>query len=201
MAAERGAPKSWHGVHKALSDPLRIEIVEALWETPRSAGALAEFLGLPADRLYYHLGQLERAGLIEVAEYRRLPRGKVERVYAPAQVEPPGDAADPAEMVAFLGAVLDATRADIAAAFRAKEDGRRREVDVHRSAVRLTESALTELHGRVDELVRAFVETATAAQDAEPAGGAEDGAVWTRLLVAVVDLQDRAPTTEGRGTP
>jgi DNA-binding transcriptional ArsR family regulator len=182
-------------VHKALADPLRIQIVEALWETPRSAGGLAEFLGLPADRLYYHLGQLERAGLIEVTEYRRLPRGKVARVYAPAQVEPPGDAADPAEMVAFLGAVLDATRADVTAAFRAKEDGHRREVDVHRSAVRLTEAALAELHGKVDELVRSFVETATAAGDAED----EAGAVWTRLLVAVVDLQDRAPT-EGRGT-
>jgi len=32
-------PKAWHGVHKALADPLRIRLVEWLMERPRSAGA------------------------------------------------------------------------------------------------------------------------------------------------------------------
>ncbi|MFF7311606.1 helix-turn-helix domain-containing protein [Streptomyces sp. NPDC008137] len=50
---------------------------------PQSARELADRADLPADRLYYHLGQLERAGLIEIAEYRPLARGKVERVHAP----------------------------------------------------------------------------------------------------------------------
>jgi DNA-binding transcriptional ArsR family regulator len=190
MPDGRAEPKHWHRVHKALADPLRIRLVEVLWETPRSAAELAECFSLPADRLYYHLGQLERAGLIEVVEYRRLPRGKVERVYAPAQIEPPGDAADAEEMVAFLGSVLDATRADIAAAYRAKQEGRRREVDVHRGAVRLTEHALAELRGRIEELVRTYTE-----KPDQPA----DDAIWTRLLVAVVDLQDRPPT-ERKGT-
>lgn len=82
-------PPRWRGVHKALADPLRIRLLEALWETPQSARELADRADLPADRLYYHLGQLERAGLIEIAEYRPLARGKVERVYAPAVTEPP----------------------------------------------------------------------------------------------------------------
>jgi DNA-binding transcriptional ArsR family regulator len=197
MADGRREAKAWHGVHKALADPLRINVVEALWESPRSASELAEFLGLPADRLYYHLGQLERAGLIEVVEYRRLPRGKVERVYAPAQVEPPGDAADPEELVAFLGAVLDATRADVTTAFRAKQDGRRREVDVYRGAVRLTEHARSELYAGIEQLIRTYTQTSD--ETAALQDSAEEGAVWTRLLVAVVDLQDRAPTTEARG--
>lgn len=179
-------PKRWQGVHKALADPLRIRIVETLWETPRSAGELAEYLGVPADRLYYHLRQLEQAGLIEVAEYRRLARGKVERIYAPAEVEPPGDTADADEMIAFLGSMLEATRADITAAYRAEQDGRRREVDLHRGAMRLTEHARRELQDRIDQLVRAY------ATPAEP----DEGAVWTRLLVALVDLQDRPPETE-----
>src|SRR6516165_73712 len=68
--------KSWHRVHKALADPLRIRLLEWLFEAPRSARQLANCAGLPADRLYYHLGQLEQAGLIEIAEYRRLARGK-----------------------------------------------------------------------------------------------------------------------------
>ena len=86
--ARAAPPKAWHGAHKALADPLRIRLVEWLMERPRSARELAGCVGLPADRLYYHRGQLEQAGLIEVAEYRRLARGKAERVYAPAQAEP-----------------------------------------------------------------------------------------------------------------
>lgn len=174
-------------MHKALADPLRIQIVEALWEKPRSARDVADCLGLPADRLYYHLAQLEQAGLVEVAEYRRLSRGKVERVYGPAEIEPPGDAADPEEMVAFLGSMLDATRADIAAAYRAKQDGRRREVDLYRGAARLTERALTELRGQIQQVVETYAEST----DNESATGGEDGAAWTRLVVAVVDLQNR----------
>lgn len=185
-------PKRWRGVHKALADPLRVRIVEALWVTPRSARELAENLGLPADRLYYHLGQLEHAKLIEVAEYRRLARGKVERVYAPAAIEPPGDTADPEEMVAFLGSMLDATRADITAAFRAKQDGRRREVDLHRSTLRLTEHALIELRGQIEDLLRSYADACAEAQ------AADTNAVWTRLLVTVVDLQDRPDTTDGK---
>jgi DNA-binding transcriptional ArsR family regulator len=197
----RAARRQWHGVHKALADPLRIRLVEALWETPRSARELATCLGLPADRLYYHLGQLEDAGLVEVSGYRRLARGKVERVYAPAAVEPPGDAASPEEMVAFLGSVLEATRADIAAAYQAKQDGRRREVEVHRGAVRLTEQGLAELRGHIAQLAAKFGDpgdgSADGAGGAEAGGAAEgraeDGGVWARVVFAAVDLQDRPP--------
>jgi len=121
-------------------------------EPPRSARELADCAGLPADRLYYHLGQLEQAGLIEVAEYRRLARGKAERVYAPAQAEPSGDDASPQETAAFLGSVLEATAMDITAAFQAKQRGRRREVDVTRGALRLTGEALAELRGHLAQI-------------------------------------------------
>lgn len=192
MAQRRTEPKRWHRVHKALADPLRIQMVEALWEKPRSVREVAGCLGLPADRLYYHLAQLEQAGLVEIVEYRRLSRGKVERVYAPVEVEPPADAADPEEMVAFLGSVLDATRADIASAYRAKQDGRRREVDLYRGAVRLTEHALTALRGEIQRLVATYAEGTDAESTTESQTvEAADGAVWTRLMVAVVDLENR----------
>jgi len=124
-----------------------VRLLEWLIEAPRSARQLADCAGLPADRLYYHLGQLEQAGLIEVAQYRRLVRGRVERVYAPAKTEPPGDDADPEETAAFLRSVLEATAMDITAAFQARQAGRRREVDLHRGALRLTDQALAELRG------------------------------------------------------
>jgi DNA-binding transcriptional ArsR family regulator len=165
-------------MHKALADPLRIRLLEWLWERPRSARELAECSGLAADRLYYHLGQLERAGLIEITEHRPLPRGKVERVYAPAVVEPPTDAAGPEEMAAFLGSMLDATRADINAAYRAKQAGQRREVELLRGTLRLDEAGLAELRAHIERLKSRCGET-------------DDPGVWTRIVVALVDLQDR----------
>lgn len=185
-ASRAGTPtRRWSGMHRALADPLRVQLLEALWETPRSARELARCAGLPADRLYYHLAQLQEAGLIEISEYRPLPRGKVERVYAPAVIEPPADATTPEEMVAFLGSMLDATRADIAAAYRAKEAGRRREVTLHRGAVRLTDEGLARLHGQLEELAEQF-------SDCEADGS------WTRVLIAVVDLEDRADVSAER---
>lgn len=176
--ARGGRPKAWHGVHQALADPLRIRLVEWLMERPRSARELAECAGLPADRLYYHLGQLEQAGLIQVAEYRRLARGKAERVYAPAETEPPGDDASPQETAAFLGSVLEATAMDITTAFQAKQAGRRREVDVTRGALRLTDEALAELRGHIAQIAARF---------AEP----EAEGTWARLVLVLADLQDR----------
>jgi DNA-binding transcriptional ArsR family regulator len=169
-------------VHKALADPLRIRLLEALSERPRSARELAECAGLPADRLYYHLGQLEHTGLIEVAEYRRVARGKVERVYAPAEVEPLGDGATPEETTRFLRSVLEATMMDIGAAFRARQEHRRREVNVYRGGLRLTDDALAELRDHIDQL-------------AARCGPEADG-TWTRVVLALVDLQDRPNTPD-----
>jgi DNA-binding transcriptional ArsR family regulator len=179
---------AWHGIHKALADPLRIQLVEWLSERPRSARELADCVGLPADRLYYHLGQLEQAGLIEVAEFRRLARGKAERVYAPVEAEPPGDDTSPQDTAAFLGSVLEATAMDITAAYQAKQAGRRREVDVTRGALRLTDEALAELRGHVTELAARFGE-------AEPEG------TWTRVVLVVADLQDRPAPGIPPGSP
>src|SRR5579863_2285029 len=172
-----GAPrKPWHGMHKALADPLRIRLLEWLFEAPRSARELAERAGLPADRLYYHLGQLQHAGLIEVTEYRPLARGKVERVYAPAQTEPPGDDADPEETAALLGSMLQATAMDITAACRARQAGGRREIDLHLGTLRLTDEALAELRGHIEQLAARF---------ADPGS---EGTV-TRVVLTLVDLQ------------
>ena len=181
-------PKGWHGVHKALADPLRIRLLEWLAEAPRSARQLADCAGLPADRLYYHLGQLEQAGLIEVTGYRRLGRGKAERIYARAETEPPGDDAGPEETAAFLGAVLQATTLDITAAYQARQAGRRREVDLHRGALRLTDQALAELRGHIEQLTARF---------ADPVA---DG-TWTRVVLALIDVQDRPDAEPPPGSP
>jgi len=187
--SEAGGPrKPWHEVHKALADPLRIRLLEWLAEEPQSARQLAGCAGMSADRLYYHLGQLEQAGLVEVASYRRLARGKAERVYARAETEPPGDDASPEETAAFLGSVLEATAMDITAAYQARQSGHRREVVLRRGALRLTDQALAELRDHIEQLAARF---------GDPGA---DG-TWTRAVLALVDVQDRPDADPPPGSP
>ena len=59
-------------------DATRLRLVRELVE-PDSAAGLAKRLGLPRQRLNYHLRELEAAGLLELVEERR--RGNcVERI-------------------------------------------------------------------------------------------------------------------------
>lgn len=83
----------------------------------------------------------------------------------------------------MLGATLEATRADITVASVAKETGERREVSLTRATVRLSEAELITLRERLLELVRQ-------AQDQS-----DDEGSWTRVVVTLVDLQDRGQST------
>lgn len=167
-------------VHRTLADPLRIRLLEALWLKPRSARELAGLEGLPTERLYYHLGQMEQAQLIRIAEYRPLPGGKVERVYAAATIEPPGDEATPEDRGRFLGAVLQATQADVTSACLAEEAGEERRMRVHRGALRLTSAQRDELEAHLIRLLE------------EAEHNQDDDGTWTRVVVTMVDLQDRS---------
>ncbi len=55
---------------QVLLHPLRIDILEALRE-PASAATVARGLGLPRQKVNYHLKELERAGLVREVEARR----------------------------------------------------------------------------------------------------------------------------------
>jgi len=65
---------------KVLSDPLRLQILEALDIEPQTANQVAHKLGLPVSRLYYHLNQLESIYLIEVVE-TRIVNNIIEKLY------------------------------------------------------------------------------------------------------------------------
>lgn len=61
-----------------LLDPVRRQILERLSE-PDSAAGVARFLGLPRQKVAYHVRELERSGLVDQVEERK--RGNcVERV-------------------------------------------------------------------------------------------------------------------------
>ncbi len=63
----------------ALLKPLRIEIMKQL-DKPRTCPELATIFGETAQKLYYHVKALEKAGLVEKVEERRV-RGVVEGYY------------------------------------------------------------------------------------------------------------------------
>ncbi|KAA3645523.1 MAG: ArsR family transcriptional regulator [Chloroflexi bacterium] len=59
--------------------PMRIEILRRLDE-PRTCPELAEALGETPQKIYYHVKQLQKAGMVEKVEERRV-RGVVEGYY------------------------------------------------------------------------------------------------------------------------
>jgi DNA-binding transcriptional ArsR family regulator len=65
---------------RALADPLRFRLVQALVNDELSVSGLADAVGAPVTRLYHHVQLLLEAGLIEEAGRVRR-RGVEERIY------------------------------------------------------------------------------------------------------------------------
>jgi DNA-binding Lrp family transcriptional regulator len=53
---------------KVVSDPFRVQILEILVSGPQSVNQVAEKMGLPPSKLYYHVNMLEKHGLIQVVD-------------------------------------------------------------------------------------------------------------------------------------
>ena len=51
---------------KALSDPLRAEMMMRLCERPYTGQLLSEKFGISRAKIHYHLKELEKNGLIEI---------------------------------------------------------------------------------------------------------------------------------------
>lgn len=62
----------------AVLSPIRRQLLQSL-DTPDSASGIARRLGLPRQKVNYHLRELERAGFVEIDEQRQR-RGCVERL-------------------------------------------------------------------------------------------------------------------------
>ena len=113
---------------KAISDPLRLRLIEIASEDPSrpwTAKALAERLGTKQTKLYHHLNLLEERGFLRVAE-TRMVSGIVEKGYAATarsyRLEPGllgGSAAGDKALDDMLDAVFTKSRSEIIAAVRA----------------------------------------------------------------------------------
>ena len=109
---------------RVLADPVRSFLVYSLVGEAKTAKRLGAELGCPPTRLYYHLQQLEKHGLVFV-ERTRLVSGIREKHYRATARDMPlerkklGD--ERLQREALLGFVFDQTRVEVA---RGLEDGR-----------------------------------------------------------------------------
>ncbi|MFB6195871.1 MAG: ArsR/SmtB family transcription factor [Haloplanus sp.] len=69
----------------SLSSETARSIVAALEERPATASELAESVSTSLQNVRHHLGNLEDAGLVEVADTRYSVKGREMKVYAPTQ--------------------------------------------------------------------------------------------------------------------
>ena len=67
---ERGDIVGFAETFKALSDPIRREILVMLKEGKMSAGEIAEQFDMTAATISYHLSQLKKAGLLIETKYK-----------------------------------------------------------------------------------------------------------------------------------
>ena len=113
---------------RALCHPTRILLAENL-HTPRTIPELAELIDEPPSRLYYHVAELERVGLVRVVKSRK--KGNLtERLY---QVTAPFTRVDPTifeqspegfEVLAqAVSAILDTTALRFRRALRERRTG------------------------------------------------------------------------------
>jgi DNA-binding transcriptional ArsR family regulator len=140
------------GALRAVADPLRRRILELL-ERPRTVKELAGLLDRPADRLYYHLRQLERHDLVRVLDERAS-----ERQFQTARsiTIDPSLAVPAATVETLVASVLDRVRDEFAAAGRRTRDDEVKRSMLAMRHVRLTEAEREELSERLGAMAAEF---------------------------------------------
>lgn len=87
-----GADRAWRAsVHRALGEPARLGVVEALRLGDRTPGELGTLLGMSSNLLSHHLEVLEGAGVVA----RRVSEGDARRRYVTLLVDDPWASSGP----------------------------------------------------------------------------------------------------------
>lgn len=60
----------YHNKFKALSDPIRLDILDALNDKEMSAGELVDKFSLPNSKVSYHLSILKNVGIVKERKYK-----------------------------------------------------------------------------------------------------------------------------------
>ncbi len=139
---------------KALSSPIRWQILRLCLQTPRTNKELAEHLGLNPGSMLHHVRTLVSAGYLAPQEQRRGARNSVEIPYMATQ-----QMWDTAEQVPQVHAMM----ADVLGQEFAElpQDG----VRFWRLGVRLSDTEVAELGARISSLFEEYSRRASAAEN------------------------------------
>jgi DNA-binding transcriptional ArsR family regulator len=157
---------------KALSDPLRLRVLEVMVRAPIEAWTvkrIAKALGVGPTKLYHHIRILEDRELIKQSG-QQLVRGIVETSYRIAQLElrldrrflTGGDAEVRASTHATLMTIFDLARQDLEVAAatgmldRDAADGEGYPVTLSRTHARLSRARAAELRERLSALIHEY---------------------------------------------
>lgn len=150
---------------KILADPLRVRIMEALRDQPKTTKQVATLLGENPTRLYHHVDLLEQAGVIQLTRTRR-KRGTMEKYYQLAaeeisiapnlfSVQSQVDEAVQALLEAYT-ALLQATLADIRRTLESRQTetrNKKHSVLINRSTIRASKRTIDRLRKKLTELL------------------------------------------------
>lgn len=155
---------------RAVSDPLRIQIVELLTNQNLTVKQVAEKLGLAPSKLYYHFGALEKLGMIEVAE-TRMVSNMIEKVYQSnadqLDVDPSllkfSKEGDNESFNILISSTIDATREDIIRSLQARQfqldqgaAEQSRRFILNRVVSQIPEERIAEFQERLVKLIQEF---------------------------------------------
>lgn len=155
---------------RAISDPLRMQIMELLENHVLTVKQVAEKLGLAPSKLYYHFGALEKLGMIEVSE-TRMVANMLEKTFTSAahilDVDPAlfkfSKDSDTEPLNTLLATTIDATREDMLRSLQARQfqleqgaDDNPRRMIVNRSVSNISEKRIEEFQKRLYELMQEF---------------------------------------------
>lgn len=196
MASPRQSASDAASTLKALSHPLRVQILGALEHEVKSPNELAKLLGAPLGNIAYHVRRLEALGLVKLVE-QTPRRGAVEHYYKlqdrPAVADAAWSKTSGVVRNAIVGAVLRQAGEDVNDA--AKAGGFDREdAHVSQQPLRLDEEGMEAAARELEETAKRLEKIEAASR--KRLGKRENGRVEAQAVLMVFESQ-RAP---GRAT-
>jgi predicted ArsR family transcriptional regulator len=143
---------------EALSNPVRIRVLHLATE-PVTVGELADRLGVPATRLYYHVNLLVEVGFLAAVDQRK-SGARIEKIYQRTAsnlrlgsnvVETIGDPRKAAETAAAL--LFDPARVEAADVIEQVFAGAQPTAQFGRTVVRLTPADAERFEARLEQLM------------------------------------------------
>jgi len=159
-----------HETLRAVSDPLRMQIVEMLLNEKQTVKQVAQKLGLAPSKLYYHFKALEDLGLIKVVDTRMVSNMQ-EKTYQSShgsiEVDPAlltiSSAEGQESIMEGVRSTIDLTREDLIRSLQARQyqldqgaEKKPRRIILNRLASRVSEDRIAEFQDRLKELIDEF---------------------------------------------